>query len=245
MKTKLRNSSYYLSSPLFENNRFIQAIITKSNFAKIDQPIDRDEWRMAANVANASYQPLTNTITFPAAALQAPFYDKNQSASRNYGGIGTIIAHEISHAFDTNGAKYDEVGNMVNWWTAEDHKKFEAKAKAVVDQYNKVEYLGKKINGQMTVPENIADISGLKGALEATKKLSDANLEEFYKSWATIWRQKARPELEELLLTIDAHAPNKVRVNEVVANTDDFYSTFHVKEGDAMYIAPKDRITLW
>jgi len=230
---------------LFENNRFLQTIETKHNFAKIDQSVDRDEWSMAPNVANAFYQLLTNTITFPAAALQAPFYDKKQSESQNYGGIGAIIAHEISHAFDTNGAKYDEVGNRVNWWTDEDYKSFEAKAQAVVDQYNKVEYMGQKINGQLTVSENIADIAGLMAALEATKQLPHANLEEFYRSWATIWRQKARPEFEQLLLTIDTHAPNKVRVNVVVANTDDFHSTFDVKEGDKMYLAPKDRITLW
>ncbi|MFF2090863.1 M13-type metalloendopeptidase [Paenibacillus sp. NPDC058174] len=230
---------------LFENNRAIQTIITKNNFAKLDKPVDRDEWRMSANTANASYQPLTNTITIPAAALQAPFYDKNQSASQNYGGIGTIIAHEISHAFDTNGAKYDEIGNMANWWTESDYKKFEEKAKAVIDQYSNMDYLGQKINGEMTVSENIADIGGLMAALEAAKQLPDANLNEFYKSYATIWRQKARPELEQLLLTIDAHAPNKIRVNAVSANTDDFYSTFNVKKGDAMYIAPEERLTLW
>ncbi|WP_052350518.1 M13-type metalloendopeptidase [Paenibacillus gorillae] len=233
------------SKTLFENNRAIQTIITKNNFAKLDKPVDRDEWRMSANTANASYQPLTNTITIPAAALQAPFYDKNQSASQNYGGIGTIIAHEISHGFDTNGAKYDEIGNMINWWTEADYKKFEVKAKAVIDQYSKIDYLGQKINGEMTVSENIADIGGVMAALEAVKQLPDANLNEFYKSYSTIWRQKVRPELEQLLLTIDAHAPNKIRVNVVAGNTDDFYSAFNVKEGDAMYIAPEERLTLW
>ncbi|RXZ83108.1 M13 family peptidase [Paenibacillaceae bacterium] len=230
---------------LFENNRFIRTIKTKNDFAKLDQPVDRDEWRMSANTANMTYQPLTNTITFPAGSLQAPFYDKNQSASQNYGGIGAVIAHEISHGFDPNGAKYDEVGNMVNWWTEEDYKKYEEKGQAFIDQYSKVEYLGQKLNGEQTVTENISDIAGLMVALEAAKQSPDANLKEFYQSWATIWRQKARPELEQLLLTIDAHAPNKVRVNVGVANTDDFYSTFDVKEGDAMYIAPEDRVRLW
>ncbi|WP_176707743.1 M13-type metalloendopeptidase [Bacillus sp. FJAT-26390] len=230
---------------LYENNRFIQTIITKNNFAKIDQPVDRDEWRMSANSAGAFYEPLKNTVTLPAAGLRAPFYDKNQSASQNYGAIGGIIGHEISHAFDTNGSKYDEVGNRINWWTEEDYKKFEAKAKAVVDQYNKVEYLGQKVNGQRTVPENIADIGGLMVALEATKLLPDANLQEFYQSWATVWRQKARPEIEQILLVIDPNPPVKFRVNVVAANTDDFYSTFKVKEGDAMYIAPEDRIKFW
>ncbi|MDZ4417398.1 M13 family metallopeptidase [Bacillus cereus] len=230
---------------LFENVRFIKAIKIKNSIEKIDQPTDRDKWGIAPHVVNASYNLLTNTITLPAAVLQAPFYDKNQSASQNYGSIGSIIGHEISHAFDVNGAKHDAIGNLVNWWIAEDYKKFEEKTNAVVDQYNKVEYRGKKINGQMTVSENIADISGLEAALEATKQLPDTNLEAFFISWATMWRQKTRPEQEELLLTIDVHAPNKVRVNKVVANTNDFYSTFDIKKGDAMYMSPKDRITFW
>ncbi|GAA3410073.1 M13-type metalloendopeptidase [Paenibacillus hodogayensis] len=230
---------------LYENNKRLQEILTKNKFAQVDMKVDRDEWRMTANTANMTYQPLNNTITFPAASLQAPFYDKNQSASQNYGGIGAIIAHEISHAFDPNGAKYDEVGNMVNWWTEADFKKYEEKAQAFIAHYNKVEYLGQKLNGQMTVTENIADIGGLTVALEATKQLPDTNLEEFYKSWAMIWRQKTRPEMEQLLLLIDHHAPNKIRVNAGIANTDEFYSTFGVKEGDAMYIAPEDRVSLW
>ncbi|PEN88559.1 hypothetical protein CN553_23460 [Bacillus cereus] len=230
---------------LFENVQFIRAIIIKNNIAKIDQPTDRDTWCIAPNIVNASYNLLTNTITLPAVMFQPPFYDKNQSASQNYGGIGFVIAHEISHSFDTNGAKHDALGNLVNWWRTEDYKKFEEKAKAVVDHYNKVEYRGKKINGQMTVSENIADISGLQVALEATKQLPDANLEAFYTSLATIFRQKAPPEQEELHLTTDFHAPNKVRVNEAVANTDDFYSTFDVTEGDTMYMTPTDRITFW
>lgn len=230
---------------LFENVRFIGTIVTKEAFAKIDQPINRDKWSTAPHAVNAFYSSLTNTISLPAGILQAPYYDKNQSASQNYGGIGSVIAHEISHAFDTNGAKHDAIGNLFNWWTTEDYKKFEEKTKALVDQYNKVEYRGKKVNGQLTVSENMADISGIQAALEATKELPDANLEAFYKSWATIYRMKARPEVEEVLLTTDTHAPNKVRSNKVVANTDDFYSTFDIKEGDAMYMAPKDRITIW
>ncbi|MEK4504257.1 M13 family metallopeptidase [Bacillus sp. FSL R12-0069] len=230
---------------LFENVRFIGTIAIKDTFAKIDQPIDRDEWKVNSHVVNGFYFSQTNTISLPAGLLQAPIYNKNQSASQNYGSIGSFIAHEISHAFDADGAKHDAIGNLVNWWTAEDYKKFEEKTKAVVDQYNKVEYLGKKVNGQLTVSENIADISGLQAALEATKQLPDANLEAFYKSWATLWRMKARPQVEELALITDDHAPKKVRVNKVVANTDDFYSTFDIKEGDAMYMAPKDRITIW
>ncbi|OQR54839.1 M13 family metallopeptidase [Bacillus sp. CDB3] len=230
---------------LFENVQFIRTIVTKDAFAKLDQPTDRDEWSTAPHAVNAFYSPLTNTIRFSAGILQAPYYDKNQSASQNYGGIGSVVAHEISHAFDANGAKQDAIGNLVNWWTTEDYKKFEEKTKAVVDQYNKAKYRGKKVNGQLTLSENIADISGLQAALEATKQLPDANLEEFYKSWATNWRNKTRPEVEEIDLTTDVHAPGKIRANKVAANTDDFYSTFGVKKGDAMYMAPKDRITIW
>nr|WP_281170099.1 M13-type metalloendopeptidase [Paenibacillus pinihumi] len=230
---------------LYENNRSIQTVIEKNRFAKLDQTINRDEWRTPGHTANANYQYLTNTMTFPAAALQAPFYDKNKSASWNYGGIGAVIGHEISHAFDTNGAKYDEVGNKVNWWSEEDYKKFEEKAQAFVEQYNKAEYIGRKVNGQRTVPENIADIGGLNVALELAKQQPDANLEDFYTSWATIWRHKALAEIDQYLLLVDPNPPSKIRVNAVVANSDDFYSTFGVKKGDKMYIAPEDRITLW
>ncbi|OXM15751.1 M13-type metalloendopeptidase [Paenibacillus herberti] len=230
---------------LYENNLVIQTMILKSSFAKIDQSVNRNEWMMSPNTVNASYLALTNTVTIPAAFLRAPIYDKNQSASQNYGSIGAIIGHEISHGFDTNGAKYDEVGNLRRWWTEEDYKNFEKKSKAIIEQYNGVEYLGRKINGQMTVSENIGDIGGLMGALEAAKQLPDANLQEFYQSWATAWRQKARPEYEQLFSIISRHSPNKVRVNTVIANTDEFYSTFGVKKGDAMYIAPEDRVSVW
>ncbi|SDT40283.1 putative endopeptidase [Paenibacillaceae bacterium GAS479] len=230
---------------LYENNRSMLTMILKNSFAKIDQPVNRNEWLMSPNTVNASYLALTNTVTIPAAFLRAPIYDKNQSASRNYGAIGAVIGHEIIHGFDTNGAKFDEIGNLRRWWTEEDYKSFEGKAKAVIDQYNGVEYLGRKINGQVTVSENIGDIGGLTGALEAVKQLPDANLKEFYQSWATVWRQKARPEYEQLFFIISRHSPNKVRVNTVIANTDEFYSTFNVKKGDAMYIAPEDRVSVW
>ncbi|MCM3747056.1 stalk domain-containing protein [Paenibacillus pasadenensis] len=230
---------------LLENDRFIQTIIMKNSFSTIDQPVDRNEWFMSPNTVNASYLALTNTATIPAAFLQAPVYDKNQSASRNYGGLGAILGHEITHGFDTNGAKYDEVGNLRRWWTAEDYKSFENIAQTVIDQYNGVEYFGRKINGQMTVSENIGDIGGLTGALEAVKQLPDANLKEFYQSWATVWRRETRPEFEEMFFITSRHSPHKVRVNTVIANTDEFYSTFGVKKGDAMYIAPEDRLRIW
>ncbi|SDT40304.1 putative endopeptidase [Paenibacillaceae bacterium GAS479] len=231
---------------LFENDRFMQTIIMKNNFAKIDQLVDRNDWTfLSPNTVNASYLALTNTATIPAAFLQAPIYDKNQSASRNYGAIGAIIGHEIIHGFDTNGAKYDEVGNLRRWWTEKDYKNFEKVAQTIIDQYNGVEYFGQKINGKMTVSENIGDIGGLTGALEAVKKLPDANLQEFYQSWASIWRRKASPEFEQVFLVTSRHSPHKVRVNTVIANTDEFYSTFGVKKGDAMYIAPEDRVSIW
>ncbi len=124
-------------------------------------------------------------------------------------------------------------------------QKIQKKTRAVVDQYNNVKYRGKKVNGQLTVSENIADISGIQVAFEAIKQLPDANLEAFYKSWATNWRRKARPQTEEIDLTTDFHAPSKVRANKVAANTNDFYSTFDIKERDDMYMDPKDRITIW
>ncbi|OXM15752.1 M13-type metalloendopeptidase [Paenibacillus herberti] len=231
---------------LYENDRFMQTMIMKNNFAKIDQLVDRNDWTfLSPNTVNASYLALTNTATIPAAFLQAPIYDKNQSASRNYGAIGAIIGHEIIHGFDTNGAKYDEVGNLRRWWTEKDYKNFEEVAQTVIDQYNGVEYFGQKINGKMTVSENIGDIGGLTGALEAVKQLPDANLQEFYQSWASMWRRKTSPEFEQVFLVTSRHSPHKIRVNTVIANTDEFYSTFGVKKGDAMYIAPEDRVSIW
>jgi Predicted metalloendopeptidase len=230
---------------LVENIIAASKAATNANYAKLSQPIDRSEWQMSPQTVNAMYSPLSHDITFPAAILQAPFYDSEQSASANYGGIGAIIAHEISHAFDTNGSKYDEKGNLADWWTEADYAEFEKRTQAMIDQFDAEKYNDQAVNGKLTISENVADSAGLNCALEVVKGLPNPNMKEFFASWATVWRQKARPEYEALLLSVDVHAPNKLRANVQASNLDEFYETFDIKEGDAMWRAPEKRVKIW
>lgn len=229
----------------FENYKTLKAIKIQENLDRWNKPVDRYEWGMSAATVNAYFRPTANLICFPAAILQAPFYDFDQSRSQNYGGIGAVIAHEISHAFDNNGAKMDEFGNMSNWWTGEDFKAFNAKAEEMVAQWDGLPIHGKTVNGRLTVSENIADLGGVTAALEALKHEEDYDLKEFFYNWARIWAQKARLEYAQLLLTIDVHGPNELRANMPVRNLEDFHQAFEVEESDDMYMKPDDRITIW
>ncbi len=230
---------------LVGNAMAFMRIIKADNYGKWNKPVDRGLWPLSADTVNAMYTPLDNSINFPAAILQAPFYSQEQSVSENYGGIGAVIAHEISHAFDPNGAKFDELGSLANWWTEEDLSKFEELSQAMVEEFDGVEYAGGVVNGAMTMAENVADAGGLACALEAVKKDPQADLEAFFTNWAMIWRQKATPEYEALLLSLDVHAPNKLRANIQLQNMDDFYTVFDIAEGDGMYRAPEDRVIIW
>ncbi|MFC4772182.1 M13 family metallopeptidase [Enterococcus hermanniensis] len=217
----------------------------KDNFSKWNQPVERDEWEMSADTVNAYYHPFRNIIVFPAAILQAPFYSLEQSSSQNFGGIGAVIAHEISHAFDNNGALFDEYGNLNNWWTEADQNQFQTLADQMIAEFNGLEIAGGKVNGKLTVSENIADAGGLSCALEAAKKDPAVDLEGFFINWATIWRMKARQEYTQLLLSVDVHAPNKLRANVQVQNLADFHQTFDIKPGDPMFLAPEKRVQIW
>lgn len=217
----------------------------EDQFSKWNQPVNRDEWEMSADTVNAYYHPFRNIIVFPAAILQAPFYSLKQSKSANYGGIGAVIAHEISHAFDNNGSLFDELGNLNNWWTEKDREHFQALADAMIAEFDGLEIAGGSVNGKLTVSENIADAGGLSCALEAAKREEDVDLEAFFINWATIWRMKARPEYSQLLLAVDVHAPNKLRANVQVKNIEDFYQTFNVTSEDEMYLAPEKRVSIW
>ncbi|EOH87975.1 peptidase M13 [Enterococcus pallens ATCC BAA-351] len=217
----------------------------EDQFSKWNQPVNRDEWEMSADTVNAYYHPFRNIIVFPAAILQAPFYSLKQSKSANYGGIGAVIAHEISHAFDNNGSLFDELGNLNNWWTEKDREHFQALADAMIAEFDGLEIAGGSVNGKLTVSENIADAGGLSCALEAAKREEDVDLEAFFINWATIWRMKARPEYSQLLLAVDVHAPNKLRANVQVKNIEDFYQTFDVTSEDEMYLAPEKRVSIW
>lgn len=229
----------------YQNKRVITELFVRNNLNKYQTEVNRKEWEMSANTVNAYYHPFNNLICFPAAILQAPFYSYTQSKSKNYGGIGAVIAHEISHAFDNNGAKFDEFGNLNNWWKEDDFKAFELKAEDMIELWNNFEVNGTKVNGKLTVSENIADLGGLSCALEALQSEEDFNLQEFFENWARIWCLKIRPEFEQLLLQIDVHAPTSLRANITPRHLDEFYSCFAVTSKDGMYLAPEKRITIW
>ena len=210
------------------------------------QPVDRSEWPLSANTVNAMYTLTNNSINFPAAILQEPFYSLEQSASANYGAIGAVIAHEISHAFDPNGSKFDENGSLANWWTKEDLAKFEELSQAMIEEFDGLPFAGGTVNGTLTVTENVADAGGLSCALEALKQTEDEpDLEAFFTSWARAWRNKATEAYMNLNLTMDVHAPSKLRANIQLQNLDDFFTTFGIEEGDGMYRAPEDRVSIW
>ena len=212
-----------------------------------DEPIDKNKWSGSAFDINAYYNPESNSINFPAGILQAPFYDKNQSTEKNYGGIGVVIGHEITHAFDSNGADYDENGDMHNWWTKADTKAFDKRIKAFEDQWNGLEIYGTKVNGKLTVTENVADAGGLSSTLQVLKtEMTKPNLKDYFENYADIWKQKASLQYNKYTMVQDVHAPNELRVNQQLKNLPEFYEAYpQIKEGDAMYLAPSKRISLW
>ena len=230
---------------LIANLNQLTVTANKELFSRWNKPVDRMRWEMSAATVNAYYHPFKNIIVFPAAILQAPFYSLKQSSSQNYGGIGAVIAHEISHAFDNNGSLFDEFGNLNNWWTDEDSAHFKQLAQKMIEEFDGIPFAGQKVNGKLTVSENIADAGGLSCALEAAKNEADFNAQEFFINWATIWRMKATEQYMQLLLSIDVHAPQKLRANIQAENLDDFYRAFDIKPGDEMYRAPEDRVHIW
>ena len=230
---------------LIANLNQLTVTANKELFSRWNKPVDRMRWEMSAATVNAYYHPFKNIIVFPAAILQAPFYSLKQSSSQNYGGIGAVIAHEISHAFDNNGSLFDEFGNLNNWWTDEDSAHFKQLAQKMIEEFDGIPFAGQKVNGKLTVSENIADAGGLSCALEAAKTEADFNAQEFFINWATIWRMKATEQYMQLLISIDVHAPQKLRANIQAENLDDFYTAFDIKPGDEMYRAPEDRVHIW
>ena len=230
---------------LIANMNQLNVIASKEMFGRWNKPVDRMRWEMSAATVNAYYHPFKNIIVFPAAILQAPFYSLQQSSSENYGGIGAVIAHEISHAFDNNGALFDEFGSLNNWWTSEDSAHFKQLAQQMINEFDGLDFAGQKVNGKLTVSENIADGGGLSCALEAAKQEDDFDAKQFFINWATIWRMKATKQYEQLLLSIDVHAPQKLRANVQAQNLADFYTAFDIQPGDGMYKAPDDRVNIW
>jgi predicted metalloendopeptidase len=223
---------------------------------KLGKPIDREEWGMTPQTINAYYNPEMNEIVFPAAILQPPFFDANADDAVNYGGIGAVIGHEISHGFDDQGAQYDGNGNLRDWWTAADHKNFKAKTTALVNQYNAFEPIpGYHVNGELTLGENIADNSGLAIAYKAyhiSLKGKKAPVidgmtgdQRLYAGWAQVWRSKMREQQQIVQVKTDPHSPGQYRANGTLRNQPGFYEAYKVKQGDKMYLAPQDRVIIW
>ena len=223
----------------------LKAIKELDSLSKLDMPTEPENWAMPGHMVNACYDPFVNDITFPAAILQAPFYSLKQTRSENLGGIGAVIGHEISHAFDSNGAKCDENGNINNWWTEDDFKRFEAKVNQMIEQFDGIELPWGKVNGAFIVSENMADNGGVAVTLDIMSRTDGASYEEYFSNWARVWCQKARPEYSQLLLSVDVHGPCILRANITPRNFSEWYSTFGVVDTDKMYIAPEKRIVIW
>ncbi len=223
----------------------LKRIMKEDSFSRLNEKVDRGLWAMPGHMVNACYDPFKNDITFPAAILQAPFYAVSQSRSCNLGGIGAVIGHEISHAFDNNGALFDEKGNMKNWWTGTDRKNFERRTKAMVKEFEGIELPWGRVNSTLIVSENIADNGGMAVTLDIMKDTADASYEEYFTNWARVWCMKAKPEYQQMLLSIDVHAPNVLRANMPPRNFPEWYDAFGVTKKDGMYLAPSKRVVIW
>nr|WP_315256619.1 M13-type metalloendopeptidase [uncultured Duganella sp.] len=241
---------------LVGNVRRAQVFAYEKEVNKLGKPIDRDEWGMTPQTVNAYYNPELNEIVFPAAILQPPFFDAEADDAVNYGAIGAVIGHEISHGFDDQGAQYDGDGNLRDWWTKADHKNFAAKTKQLVRQYNAYSPVkGYFVNGELTLGENIADNSGAAIAYKAyliSLKGKPAPVidglsgqQRFYMGFGQVWRAKIREAQQIVYLKTDPHSPDQFRANGTVRNQPGFYEAFGIKPGDKLYLAPKDRVIMW
>lgn len=251
------NLSVTPENTYYENMQAVSKWNYKDNLSKIGEPVDKTEWGMSPQTVNAYFNPLYNEIVFPAAILQPPFYDYKADAAVNYGGIGAVIGHEISHAFDDSGSRFDADGNLKNWWSDEDLEKFTERGDDLAELYSSIEVLDSVyINGKFTLGENIGDLGGVLGAYdglmlhyeneEKPGKIDGFTPEQrFFMSWATVWRTKIRDEALRTQVKTDPHSPGQYRAYVPLQNVDAFYEAFNVKEGDKLYIAPEERVKIW
>ena len=238
--------TYDEGGSLFSNSFAVTKAYIDKTKAKLGKPVDRTEWITSVYTVNAFYNPFNNDITFPAGILQAPFYDINAKPEENYGAIGMVIAHEISHAFDNNGSAYDENGNANNWWTEEDFKKFNEKNLKLINFYHNIEIIpGVLSDGQLTLSENIADLGGMAASLQVVSKMSNPDYKAYFESNAEMWTFTTTKEFAAYLSKNDVHSARKIRVNRTIMNFPQFYDTYGIKPGDGMYVAPEDRVSLW
>ncbi|TQC54534.1 M13 family metallopeptidase [Mycoplasmopsis cynos] len=243
--TNFKVKTYEQGGTLFENASNFNKIIAEYKISLYLKDEDRRFWGMSPATINAYYNPNKNQIVFPAAILAWPFYQLDRVSSANYGGIGAVIAHEISHGFDNNGAQFDEKGSLNNWWTDSDRKEFELRTKKAIELFDGKETEFGKVNGKLTVSENIADLGGFECALEAAKLESDFDAKSFFESWATIWRSKYKEGAAKRLLETDVHSPTKIRANVVLSNSELFAQTYDIQPEDKMYLDPKKRVKIW
>ncbi len=241
----------------FENAINVTKWNYNKNMAKLGQEVDRTEWGMSPQTVNAYFNPVNNEIVFPAAILQPPFYNYKADEAVNYGGIGAVIGHEISHSFDDQGARFDGDGNLKNWWTASDSEKFNVIGKKLVKQYSDIIAIDSmRLNGEYTLGENIGDLGGVQAAYEGLQIFLQKNgrpekidgytpEQRFFLSWGTIWRTKMRDEALKNLIMTNTHAPGMYRAYMPLKNVDAFYDAFDVQEGDKMYLKPEDRVRIW
>ncbi len=247
---------------LVGNVRRSNAFDQDYELGKIGRPLDRDEWFMTPQTVNAYYNPGMNEIVFPAAILQPPFFDPDAEDAVNYGGIGAVIGHEIGHGFDDQGSKYDGDGRLEDWWTEQDRAEFEKRTTALVDQYAAYRPAqlpddGPRVNGALTIGENIGDLGGLSIAIKAYRIALGRPLEEapvvdgltglqrVFLGWAQVWQAKGRDEEVVRRLATDPHSPNEFRCNGVVRNVDEFYAAYGVEPDAALYLPPQERVRIW
>ena len=255
--SKLNVDSKENGGTLYKNLQSVTAWQYGKELEKVGKPVDRTEWGMTPQTVNAYYNPVNNEIVFPAAILQPPFFNPNADAAINFGGIGAVIGHEITHGFDDSGAQFDADGNLVDWWTPEDKANFEKATKALAAQYDKYEPVkGTFVNGTFTNGENIADLGGVNIAYDALQMyLKDhgnpgeisgyTQDQRFFLSWATVWRTLQKEAALVNQIKTDEHSPGLYRAFGPLVNTDAFYKAFDVKEGDKLYKKPEDRVKIW
>ncbi len=251
VKSSAEGGSYY------DNMKNIAKWNFQENIADLQKPVDKTRWGMSPQTVNAYYSPTNNEIVFPAAILQPPFYNYKADEAVNYGGIGAVIGHEISHGFDDSGSRYNAEGNLVNWWTEDDLKQFTALSGALADQYSKLEPLpGTFVDGKFTLGENIGDLGGINAAYDGLQLYLKENgnpglidgytpEQRLFISWGTIWRSKMRDEAIKNQVKTDPHSPGMYRAYVPLLNLDTFYKAFDIKETDRLYIKPENRVKIW
>ena len=254
---KWKDYSKYEVTPesYFENVHRAIRFENEIDMAKIGKPVDKDEWFMTPQTVNAYYSPEMNEIVFPAAILQPPFFNMDADDAVNYGGIGVVIGHEMTHGFDDQGCKYDEKGNLNNWWTEEDATKFNERTAQLVKLFNEFQVRGYQINGELTLGENIADLGGLNISWDAYQMTDEAKANQsidgftpaqrFFISYGTIWRNNSRDKYIERQVKTDVHSPAEARVNRTLGSMPHFYEAFEVLPENKMYIAPEERAAIW